>query len=392
MTEDETQRKLRVLEALLAAKSSTDSGGYSAHGELEGIGTYDHAALDTHVDDTSLHFAVGTINHTLLLNIGTNSHAAIDTHIADADLHWSKTAHNASGDHDGRYYTESEIDTTFLLYLPLAGGTMSGPIDFSAENTTDIGKASVGVAALDANAKVIIQNAAFGGGAASAADDNLLIKSATNVGINFVSAAVQAIRFSDTVRDRANITYDHSTDAMTLKSAGTTMVGLTNAGMILQVGVAGLPDPDHILDANGNVLADGGASASGTTRNGQVNTWADQGFGHELHYHATHGFCSAFYGRTTDTLSMIFGGYAANATAQNTMSAWGGIKASNGYWAFGHLVPLEMVHSSAKVRANGVFNHNGTDGITTSFSFTDGDFSTQNFTFSGGLLTAHSVT
>lgn len=53
------------------------------------------------------------------------------------------------------------------------------------------------------------------------------------------------------------------------------------------------------------------------------------------------------------------------------------------------LTPLERVHSDAKVRADTVFNVNGTDGIGATYTFGgggSGDIATM--TFSGGILTA----
>jgi hypothetical protein len=54
-----------------------------SHTALSDIGTNTHAQIDTHIADTSIHYAQATIDHTAILNRGTNTHAQIDTHIAD---------------------------------------------------------------------------------------------------------------------------------------------------------------------------------------------------------------------------------------------------------------------------------------------------------------------
>lgn len=71
-------------------------------------------------NDTTGHDHTGAGNngpvlaHTGLSSIGINTHAQIDTHIAAASPHSGHLTSShygaASGDHDGRYYTESEID------------------------------------------------------------------------------------------------------------------------------------------------------------------------------------------------------------------------------------------------------------------------------------------
>ena len=48
----------------------------------------DQTAFNTHTSDGSIHFVVGSIDHTVIQNIGTNSHLQIDTHIADLDIHY----------------------------------------------------------------------------------------------------------------------------------------------------------------------------------------------------------------------------------------------------------------------------------------------------------------
>ena len=59
------------------------------HTAISNIGVNSHAAIDTHIGDGTIHFTVGSIDHTLIANIGVNTHAQIDTHIADGTIHFT---------------------------------------------------------------------------------------------------------------------------------------------------------------------------------------------------------------------------------------------------------------------------------------------------------------
>lgn len=56
--------------------------------DLNHVGSNTHAAIDAHIDDTTIHFTEASIDHTNILNIGTNSHADIDSHIANGSIHY----------------------------------------------------------------------------------------------------------------------------------------------------------------------------------------------------------------------------------------------------------------------------------------------------------------
>jgi hypothetical protein len=47
----------------------------------------DSASIIAHLADDTIHFTEAEIDHANILNIGSNDHAAIDTHIADASIH-----------------------------------------------------------------------------------------------------------------------------------------------------------------------------------------------------------------------------------------------------------------------------------------------------------------
>jgi hypothetical protein len=56
--------------------------GSISHTILTNIGVKSHTAIDTHIDDSTIHYAQTLIDHTNLLNKGTNTHSAIDSHIS----------------------------------------------------------------------------------------------------------------------------------------------------------------------------------------------------------------------------------------------------------------------------------------------------------------------
>jgi len=127
------------------------------HTTITNIGSNSHLDIDSHIDDTTIHYPSGTIDHnsitnthnlttdidhnsitnthnlttdidhTTIQNIGTNSHTVIDSHIDDTTIHYPSGVidHGAladlnADDHiqyhndargDDRYYTESESDS-----------------------------------------------------------------------------------------------------------------------------------------------------------------------------------------------------------------------------------------------------------------------------------------
>ena len=50
-----------------------------SHLNISDIGSYAHSAIDTHIDDSTIHFTEASIDHTAIQNIGANTHAQIDT-------------------------------------------------------------------------------------------------------------------------------------------------------------------------------------------------------------------------------------------------------------------------------------------------------------------------
>ena len=69
----------------------------SDHEALANIGTYTHPEIDTHIDDTTIHFTEASISHLNITNIGTNTHAQIDTAITASTNHIADVTTNPHG-------------------------------------------------------------------------------------------------------------------------------------------------------------------------------------------------------------------------------------------------------------------------------------------------------
>lgn len=64
-------------------------GSTSDHKNLRGIGVYNHANIDEHIDNPHIHYKVQTIDHNLIRNIGRYTHRHIDSHMDDSSVHFS---------------------------------------------------------------------------------------------------------------------------------------------------------------------------------------------------------------------------------------------------------------------------------------------------------------
>lgn len=136
-----------------------------------------------------------------------------------------------------------------------------------------------------------------------------------------------------------------------------------------------------LLDVGGDIFADGGASPNGDVRLGQFCPWFDKRFGMGLHYDGDYALAVWGGNEAGDVDAIRFGTYAAAATAQSAFNELM-VLSKSGNLGVG-LHPSEQIHSGAKIRADGVFNHNGADGATASVNA--GGFTT--LEFSGGIFT-----
>lgn len=73
-------------------------------------------AYNTHIASSAIHFTEASIDHTAITNIGTNTHAQIDTHIASSSIH----------------FTEASIDHTAITNI---GTTSHADIDTHIAST-----------------------------------------------------------------------------------------------------------------------------------------------------------------------------------------------------------------------------------------------------------------
>lgn len=81
------------------------------------------AAIAAHVGDASIHFTVGSIDHTAILNIGVNTHAQLDTHLALSSVHFPDAPADASS------YVRN--NNAWVAETVAQFGEYSGPFDAS---------------------------------------------------------------------------------------------------------------------------------------------------------------------------------------------------------------------------------------------------------------------
>jgi hypothetical protein len=80
--------------------SGPNQGGTVEHGDLTSIGTYTHAAIDSHINDASIHFTVPSIDHGSISGLGDDDHPQY-THINQSETITQVWLHNANIDMAG---------------------------------------------------------------------------------------------------------------------------------------------------------------------------------------------------------------------------------------------------------------------------------------------------
>ena len=86
-------------------------------------------AVAAHELDSTIHFTKASISHTAIADIGTNSHDTIDTHIADLDIHWS------SGALDSYTLTSSFLVVSSALDTAIADSIIENGFDNKDDST-----------------------------------------------------------------------------------------------------------------------------------------------------------------------------------------------------------------------------------------------------------------
>ena len=80
------------------------------HFNLQNIGTYTHAQIDSHINNSNIHFTEASISHLNIQDIGTNTHTQIDSHIADNTIHFTKGSISHTEIQDIGTNTHAQID------------------------------------------------------------------------------------------------------------------------------------------------------------------------------------------------------------------------------------------------------------------------------------------
>lgn len=85
---------------------------------ISNVGVYSHATLDSHKDDTTIHYTEGSIDHTNIQNVGDHTHAQISAHISGL-----ATSHAFSGLSDVSGNVMASVPENAM---PLFNGTQWG--------------------------------------------------------------------------------------------------------------------------------------------------------------------------------------------------------------------------------------------------------------------------
>ena len=106
--------------------TSGDAISLSIHAE----GTHTHSEIDTHIDEATVHFTEGSIDHTSISNIGTLTHGEIDTHVGATDNpHGTDIENLGSG-------TLAELNAAITDFDLDAAGSPRPPTAHSSEHLT----------------------------------------------------------------------------------------------------------------------------------------------------------------------------------------------------------------------------------------------------------------
>lgn len=109
------------------------------HFSLNNIGTYTHVQIDSHIDDTSIHFTEASIDHNSITNTHNLTtdidHDQLTNFVANEHLDWTQSVGTIHADN----YTDT--NTTYLggTNLTLAGITFNVDDAFLKNDATDIG-------------------------------------------------------------------------------------------------------------------------------------------------------------------------------------------------------------------------------------------------------------
>lgn len=233
--------------------TDADAGGF----DLTNVGLVDGKDVAGHVDDATIHFTEGSIDHGSIAGIGDDDHTQYV--LADGTRDVARTLSASSGtetlltfaptvnqsgtaSYEGLILDVTETATGSGTKTPLrvdVGGSPVVQVDNAGEaffaGSVAVGQASVS----DTNAIVHVFDS-DPSGAATAVGDKLLLERSGNTYINIVGASTdqQGLVFSDATRLQGAILYDHDGDFLRLAANGSSIVRVTNNGVRVEAGVS----------------------------------------------------------------------------------------------------------------------------------------------------------
>lgn len=173
------------------------------HQDLNGAGTNDHSAIDSHISDSTIHFTEGSIDHDNILNNGTYSHSQIDSHIDDTSNPHQVTP--AQVQNDISHWNAGKLQgyTVASGVAPSAGQVLT----YSGGAWVPQGIGGDGNPGNFAKAGQVL-NASFAGSPKTATVSFSTAYSDTNYAISLVAVTTDNASFSPAVENQAAGSFD----------------------------------------------------------------------------------------------------------------------------------------------------------------------------------------
>jgi len=132
---------------LVASDGLSTSTG--SNGQIVVSGNPLSSSIESHVNDSTIHFTEASIDHTNIQNVGTNTHAQIDAHIANSTIHFTEASidHGSIsglGDDDHTQYLRADGTRALAGDMDLGGNDLTNGGVISAEFTGSLTRTSAG--------------------------------------------------------------------------------------------------------------------------------------------------------------------------------------------------------------------------------------------------------